>query len=91
MERITERNTDEWLFRDKTGGLSGPGSYDIRVLPSKESFNFGHVPFLSSSYERSQLKGSALQASNLDVPGPGSYNHETDMVIIEEPPIRSKP
>ena len=66
------------------GGLSGPGYYDARVLPTKESFNFGHVPF-GSGIDRSRLKGGALQATSLETPGPGSYNAVFEMGTNRSP------
>ncbi|TNV86453.1 hypothetical protein FGO68_gene15435 [Halteria grandinella] len=65
------RNTDQWLT---TAVTSGPGTYDHKLLPVKESFNYGQLAaFGSNSFERQRLKGSALQAANLEAPGPGAY------------------
>lgn len=57
MDKQTQRNTDVWLT-DKLrvgtnlSGIAGPAYYETKLLPSKESFNYGMVPFGSSSYER---------------------------------------
>lgn len=66
-----QRNTDIWL----TANIgTGPGKYDQNMLPIKESFNYGQQgAFGSNTFERQRLKGSALQAANLEAPGPGAY------------------
>jgi len=72
---------DLWLADAARSGLNnsqtvrgGPGYYESKMLPVKESFNHGQVAaFGSSTFDRSRLKGSALMASNLEVPGPGFY------------------
>lgn len=60
-------NDEKSLAKPLAGGsgtmnanLTGPGYYNSKVLPVKESFNYGHVPFGSSAFDRQTIKRSAL-------------------------------
>ena len=72
---------DIWLADSARAGhnhssavLGGPGYYDSKPLPIKESHYHGQIAaFGSSTFDRTRIKGSALMASNLEVPGPGYY------------------
>eukprot|EP00347_Sterkiella_histriomuscorum_P005418 403356691 len=75
----SSRDTDIWLRQkfQKEQDHVGPGYYDFKtkVLKTKESFNFGKIPF-GSSQDRSafQVKGPVYMGKSL-LPGPGQYDY----------------
>ena len=83
---------DIWLTESARAGhnhssavVGGPGYYDSKLLPIKESHYHGQIAaFGSSTFDRSRIKGSALMASNLEVPGPGFY--EASLVTLQSTP-----
>ena len=67
MENRSKRK-DQWI--EISGTLIGPGTYNVSNLKSKESFNYGSVPFGSHSNHQQLSKTRIIHQINQN-PGPG--------------------
>lgn len=66
-----DRNTVKWFHSpNRPNPLIGPGRYNSTKSPSKESFNYGKVPFGSSI---NRFKGGILDVTLPSGPDFGTY------------------